>query len=93
MIDGCKRFVGRHPTFVILLIGLWFVVAPVAFGSYFRNLSARNDSLSGPEGLLEQFVFSHHDHAARVSMTMLIIGMGLIGLAIWRIVRPRISKR
>ncbi len=93
MIYAFKRFVGRYPNLAILLIGLWFVVAPIALGVYFRNLTARNDSLSGPESLLEDLLFSHKDHAATVSLTMLIFGMGLIGFATWRMVRPRIAKR
>jgi hypothetical protein len=93
MIYACKRFVERYPNVSILLIGLWLVAAPAAFGVRFRELTARNDTLSGLDAWLEQFVFSHKDHVAIVFATMLIFGTALIGFAIWRMVRPRMHKR
>ena len=92
MISTCKRFVERHPNIVILLIGLWFFVTPPAFGAYLRNLTARNDALTGTDAWLEQFMFNHKNYVAVVFVTMLIFGFGLIGFALWRMVRPRTRK-
>ena len=93
MIHACKRFVERYPDFAILLIGLWLVLAPSGFGVYLRDLNERSGTLSGPDAWLEQFVFSHKVHVATIFAMMLIFGMGLIGFAIWRMVRHRIHKR
>src|SRR5216684_8336377 len=95
MIYACKRFVERYPNFAILFIGLWLVAAPAAFGVHLRDLTARNDALSGLDAWLEQFAFSHKDLVAMFFATMLIVGGALIGLAIWRMVRrgkPRPSE-
>jgi len=92
MIYAGKRFLERYPNVVILLIGLWLVVAPAVFGVHLRNLQERNDSLSGTDAFLEQFMFDHKDSAAFVFAMMLILGIGLIGFAVGRMVRRRIQK-
>jgi hypothetical protein len=95
MIYACKRFVERYPNFAILLIGLWLVAAPAAFGVHLRDLTARNGALSGLDAWLELFAFSHKDYVTIVFATMLIVGGALIGFAIWRLVRrgkPRPSE-
>jgi hypothetical protein len=93
MIYACIRFVERYPNFAMLLIGLWLVAAPVAFGVRLRDLNARNNTLSGMDEWLEQFAFNHKNHVAIVFATMLLFGTALIGFATWRMVRLRIHKR
>ena len=93
MIYASKRFVERYPNFVILLVGLWLIAAPPAFGVHLRDLNSRNDALSGLDAWLEQFAFSHKELVAIVFAAMVLFGGTLIGFAIWRMVRSRIGKR
>lgn len=92
MIHTGKRFVERYPAFVTVLIGLWLVVAPVAFGVYLRNLTEAAVALSGWEAWLEQFFFIHKNRIGPVFAIMSTCGVVLIGIGVWRMIRPWLRR-
>ena len=93
MISACKRFVENYPNLVILLVGLWFHLTPIAFGVYLRGLIARDQLLTGVERWIEQFTRIHSQQVGVTCGIMLIFGVVLIGFAVWRMVRRRPHKR